>query len=165
MSRLLFLPVLFTAAEPISSGSTDTDFLVRLINRKVIQEPSHPVCHQGIAYYWLGQYAPSSELPQTCILLSTHPDWPFDGHIFVNGSHPTAVLFGCRMGHMCRGKTCHEPLTYFNVVTYCLMGMILFLLVCLCGGEPVEQTRKVSQLQISRQSSFENIAPIGQIGG
>ncbi|CAI2353533.1 unnamed protein product [Caenorhabditis sp. 36 PRJEB53466] len=139
--KLLALLLLFSSLGTASSGPISAinsfDFLYKLIKDfKVIQEPGHPVFVGGIAFYWYGFYVPSSELPQTCIVFSSHPDWPFDGNVFSNGTAPTAAVFGCKYGQMCRGIKCYEPITYFNVVSYILMGTIIFLLVCINSVVP-----------------------------
>uniref|UniRef100_A0A1I7V1Y6 CX domain-containing protein n=1 Tax=Caenorhabditis tropicalis TaxID=1561998 RepID=A0A1I7V1Y6_9PELO len=92
--------------------------------------------HNGLAFYWYGTYTPSPERPQSCIILASHPEWPFDGNVFRNGTIPTVAVFGCRQGWMCKGTQCVKPLTHFNVVTYTLSGIILLLLVCILGGLP-----------------------------
>lgn len=71
--------------------------------------------HEGTAFYWYGHYIPSPELPQTCIILSSHPDWPFDGNVFTNGTVPNAALFGCRQGWLCQGTKCVEQLSHFKL--------------------------------------------------
>ncbi|UMM32289.1 hypothetical protein L5515_006141 [Caenorhabditis briggsae] len=138
-SLLLFFLLTTTTMATINQSNfrqQNVEFLFNMFkDYKVIQEPNHPIFYQGMAFYWYGAYVPSAERPQSCIIFASHPDWPFDGNVFRNGTIPTAAVFGCQAGKMCQGTKCVEPLTHFNVVTYTLVGVVIILIICLLGGE------------------------------
>ncbi|CCD67016.2 CX domain-containing protein [Caenorhabditis elegans] len=155
---LVFAISMVTGLKPVTPTSVPLHYNLPFEifkNYRVVQEPSHPIFYHGIAFYWSGAYIPSPERPETCIILASHPEWPFDGNVFQNGTIPTAALFGCHERSMCSGTRCIEPYTHFNVVTYTLLGIVLFLLVCLLGGEP--KNKEKSKRRVSRHSTLDNI--------
>ncbi|EFO99858.1 hypothetical protein GCK72_019321 [Caenorhabditis remanei] len=166
--RLVLILTLLASTSTASTATTlspfqqqNMDLLLNILkDYKVIEEPSHPIFYQGVAFYWYGAYTPSPDHPQTCIIMASHPDWPFVGNIFKNGTLPTSAIFGCHQGKTCRGAKCVEQLSHSNVVTYTLLGVVLFLIVCLFGGEKKTQQQRPMERPCRgppRDPSFDNI--------
>ncbi|EGT43735.1 hypothetical protein CAEBREN_04551 [Caenorhabditis brenneri] len=139
-----------------SNQSQSDDFILNFLKSfKVIQEPNHPIFFEGIAFYFYGAYIPSPERPQSCIILASHPEWPFGGSVFRNGTMPTVAAFGCHQGEACQGTKCVRVFTHMNVTTFTLVGVIIVLVICLISPAPKPriQRRREQRLERPRRPS------------